>query len=442
MVTAAADGHGHDDENKTNHEDPLLLSLSSRAMPPDPSHQQQQNERTGEDEEKRRRQLQRQRRLALKIRKERLASSPLVDDGDKGEQDSGVLQILYRDWDMCVCLKPSGVLSVPGPRRNPNLAQLVRDALHLGENDKDEAKANSSLSSSSSEAVDSMIVHRLDMDTSGIIVYALNPRALSKLHEDFRCSSSSSASSLLSPSRDSSATNVIRRRVHKTYVAVVHGHVQHPEIEIDLALERDPHNLPFMRVAQPPPTTTKLPFSSEGAADNHPADNRSVLAHSVTFPASNSSPATNQTPSVDSAASMRRFLKGKDPKPSLTEVQVLSHEWLTVHAPLPPTRVDRHNQPRRGPMVTTTSRIPVTRVRLTPRTGRTHQLRVHMAAIGHPIVGDDIYGASWNAAVVDDSTAAMANADVATDLCLCAEKLCLYHPTTGAPLQFGCISPF
>ena len=33
-----------------------------------------------------------------------------------------------------------------------------------------------------------------------------------------------------------------------------------------------------------------------------------------------------------------------------------------------------------------------TLVRLTPRTGRTHQLRVHMAAIGHPIVGDDLYG--------------------------------------------------
>ena len=31
-------------------------------------------------------------------------------------------------------------------------------------------------------------------------------------------------------------------------------------------------------------------------------------------------------------------------------------------------------------------------VRLTPKTGRTHQLRVHMAAIGHPMVGDTMYG--------------------------------------------------
>lgn len=34
----------------------------------------------------------------------------------------------------------------------------------------------------------------------------------------------------------------------------------------------------------------------------------------------------------------------------------------------------------------------VTRVELEPVTGRTHQLRVHMAAIGHPILGDRLYG--------------------------------------------------
>jgi len=37
------------------------------------------------------------------------------------------------------------------------------------------------------------------------------------------------------------------------------------------------------------------------------------------------------------------------------------------------------------------TRLPVTRVELRPHTGRTHQLRVHTAALGYPIVGDDIY---------------------------------------------------
>ena len=36
--------------------------------------------------------------------------------------------------------------------------------------------------------------------------------------------------------------------------------------------------------------------------------------------------------------------------------------------------------------------LPVTRVRLIPKTGRTHQLRVHLAGLGCPIIGDDLYG--------------------------------------------------
>ena len=40
----------------------------------------------------------------------------------------------------------------------------------------------------------------------------------------------------------------------------------------------------------------------------------------------------------------------------------------------------------------------VTFVRLHPKTGRTHQLRVHLAAIGHPIVGDAVYGRQRSAA--------------------------------------------
>ena len=68
-----------------------------------------------------------------------------------------------------------------------------------------------------------------------------------------------------------------------------------------------------------------------------------------------------------------------------------------------------------------------TRLRLEPVTGRTHQLRVHLMAIGHPVVGDDLYGA-----------------DIATEprLLLHACELRFDHPTTGAACCFVSPAPF
>lgn len=64
-----------------------------------------------------------------------------------------------------------------------------------------------------------------------------------------------------------------------------------------------------------------------------------------------------------------------------------------------------------------------TRVLLEPVTGRTHQLRVHLAAVGHAILGDALYA--------DAATQAMA-----PRLLLHASDLALAHPATGEPLQF------
>ena len=67
------------------------------------------------------------------------------------------------------------------------------------------------------------------------------------------------------------------------------------------------------------------------------------------------------------------------------------------------------------------------RVALAPETGRSHQLRVHMAEIGHPILGDPLY-ASGQAP--------------AARLMLHAERLGLRHPDGGAAVEFVAPCPF
>lgn len=71
----------------------------------------------------------------------------------------------------------------------------------------------------------------------------------------------------------------------------------------------------------------------------------------------------------------------------------------------------------------------VTRVELTPITGRSHQLRVHMQYLGHPIVGDTLYASIEQQQLTDR-------------LCLHAEELGFYHPQTEEHVKFICAVPF
>jgi tRNA pseudouridine32 synthase/23S rRNA pseudouridine746 synthase len=64
-----------------------------------------------------------------------------------------------------------------------------------------------------------------------------------------------------------------------------------------------------------------------------------------------------------------------------------------------------------------------TLVRLSPRTGRSHQLRVHLASLGHPIVGDNLYGREKSDAPT-------------TRLLLHASQLGIFHPYSGEWTQF------
>jgi 23S rRNA pseudouridine1911/1915/1917 synthase len=73
-------------------------------------------------------------------------------------------------------------------------------------------------------------------------------------------------------------------------------------------------------------------------------------------------------------------------------------------------------------------------LRLRPWTGRTHQIRVHLADMGHPVVGDKLYGRKRRNTKDNNENAAAL--DSFPRQALHAERLSLFHPRTGAPIEF------
>ena len=205
--------------------------------------------------------------------------------------------LLYADTSLLVANKPSRLLSVPG---------------------RGEEKQDCLIRRVQTQYRDALIVHRLDYDTSGLLVLARGKamhRSLSILFQE--------------------------RKVEKRYVAVVDGQMENDAGEVNLPLIVDwPNRPPHI---------------------------------------------------VDSNLG----------KPSLTPYRVLSYD-AEAHA---------------------------TRVALTPETGRTHQLRVHMQSLGHPILGDTLYATEQ----------ALAKAD---RLQLHAEYLSFAHPQTGEMMSFNCPAEF
>ncbi len=173
------------------------------------------------------------------------------------------LPVIYEDDDCVVINKPAGVLTHAQSETvtEATVATFLRDKL----SDLQGARGG--------------IVHRLDRATSGVIMCAKNSEALSFMQKQFS-----------------------QRKVKKTYMAIVKGHIRTKEAIIDMPIERNPK-----------------------------------------------APAT--------------FRTGPNGKPAITHYKVVAES-------------DTHSL-----------------VELKPTTGRTHQLRVHLAQISHPIVGDPLYGA-------------------------------------------------
>lgn len=75
--------------------------------------------------------------------------------------------------------------------------------------------------------------------------------------------------------------------------------------------------------------------------------------------------------------------------------------------------------------------MPLTRVELTPETGRTHQLRIHCQLLGHPILGCDLYGGRL-----------LPGSEQSARLMLHASELHFVHPVSQARINVGHASPF
>ncbi len=198
------------------------------------------------------------------------------------------LQILYEDAHLIAVNKPEGLLSVPG--RGEHLADCLLSRLQAA-------------------FPGTLLVHRLDRDTSGVMIFAQTPHAQRNLGLQFE-----------------------QRKTKKTYVARVSGRLSPRTGTVDLPMCVDWPNRPLQKI-------------------DH--------------------------------------VNGK---PAVTTWKVISD-----------TEAE-------------------TRVRLFPRTGRSHQLRVHMLALGHPILGDPFYASG-------------AAADYPR-MMLHSEELRLSHPESGKGMRF------
>lgn len=204
------------------------------------------------------------------------------------------LVVLHEDAQLLVLDKPAGLLSVPGK------------GVHL---------ADCLISRAQAAFPDALLVHRLDRDTSGVMVFAMTSAAQRHLGLQFE-----------------------KRQVKKTYVARVWGQLEPKDGTVDAPLIVDWPNRP------------------------------------------------------------RQKIDWDTGKPAVTDWKVQRYE---DHA---------------------------TRVRLFPQTGRSHQLRVHMLSLGHPILGDPFY--------------ATGEALDAPRLMLHATELRLRHPEGGHGMRFVSKPPF
>jgi len=239
-------------------------------------------------------------------------------------------RVLYRDGLMLVIDKPAGLSVHRGPKGGPSLEDYL-DGLRYGLPRRPE------------------LAHRLDKDTSGCLVLGRHRKALAHLGLLFK-----------------------HRRIGKTYWAVVEGGPDADEGTIDLPLGRLDDRIGWWMKPDPNglPSVTKW----------------TVMGRSLAAPTfSSPSPACGGGRGGGSHEHRASgFPLSVSPPPQVGPAR-LAHDHADLGQARGPSG-ERTQEPQAG------ERTALTWLALEPLTGRTHQLRVHCAAQGWPIVGDDIYG--------------------------------------------------
>ena len=224
----------------------------------------------------------------------------------KIEAEDIPIDVIYEDEDIIVVNKPKGLVVHPA-NGNPD-GTLVNAIMAI---------CKDSLSGIGGELRPG-IVHRLDKDTSGLLIVAKNDKAHIEMSEQIK-----------------------DRKVKKTYIALVRGTIAENEATINMPIGRSTRDRKKMAVDK----------------------------------------------------------KGKE---AITHFKVLNRY--------------------------TTSKASYTLLEVEIETGRTHQIRVHMAEIGHPVIGDTVYSNGRNEFGVQGQ-------------CLHAQKLEFIHPITGKEMKLEAPMP-
>ncbi|HRJ49740.1 MAG TPA: RluA family pseudouridine synthase, partial [Phycisphaerales bacterium] len=287
------------------------------------------------------------------------------------------LDVLYEDDDMVVLNKPPGI--IVHPARSHLKGTLINAlAFHF----RHRSPSGGSLSTVGGDFARPGVVHRLDRHTSGVIVFAKRDEAHWKLGHQFE-----------------------HRRVDKRYLALVEGLVEPDADVIDLPI--GPH-----------------PSREKGYREKYVVRHDELGKNAVT---------------IVRVRERYRTIRPDDPIASGAPGIVPAHGAHPA-APAPPAPPvgphwdgggDGHNSATRRvrPLSAPGASAGYSLVELELKTGRTHQIRVHLSHLGWPIVGDDMYGGKPYA---DESGATIIDRQA-----LHACMLGIRHPISGEPLVFS-----